>query len=71
MYKTEWRIDTEGYTATMVCYHFGKHPYFPSRSMVENEVYEIEMIWNSKLVNTPKIFWKCLFHKRVVTFIDK
>lgn len=63
MYKTRWYIKTEKETTELYCYHFGKRPYFPPHFLEEDEFYEIEMIYNSKLINTFKIFVKCLFHK--------
>jgi len=67
MYKTEWALKSElGYTAKIICYHFRKHPRFAPYLLTENESYEIEMVWNSKLINTPVIFLKCLFHKNTV-----
>lgn len=63
MYKTTWTIkidDTE--TVEFTYYHFGKTPRFPSWYMEENHWYEIEMLWNFKLIFSIKTFCKCLFH---------
>lgn len=64
MYKTTWLIiDEVNDTKTeFTYYHFGKEPRFPSWYMEENHVYNIEMIWNFKLLVTPALFFKCLFH---------
>lgn len=69
MYKTHWEIKNEQYIIFLDCYHFGKTPRFPSNFLKENKAYEIEMIWNLKLINTPEIFWKCLLRKNVATVI--
>ena len=66
MYKTEWYIKTEEGTIGLVCYHFGKRPYFFYHFLEDEKVYEIEMLWNLKLINTFGIFLKCLFHKYIV-----
>ena len=63
MYKTIWAIITNNEEKTeLTWYHFGKTPKFPVWYMEENKIYTIEMIWNLKLITTPKIFFKCLFH---------
>ena len=56
MYKTVWMIKslTKNTTTELTWYHFGKEPKFPSWYMEEGEAYEIEMIWNFKLIHTPK-----------------
>ena len=62
MYKTVWQINYENFKTELTYYHFGKEPKFPSWYMQEeNTTYEIEMVWNLKLVYTPKMFFKCLF----------
>ena len=62
MYKTIWCISKDSTTPIKFTqYHFGKTPYFPSWYMEEGHVYEIEIIFNMKLINTFKIFKKCLF----------
>ncbi len=62
MYKTIWTIkDVIDNTETeLTYYHFGKNPKFPSWYMEENHVYEIEMLWNFKLIHTPTLFFRCL-----------
>lgn len=60
MYKTIWAIKTENMKIELTYYHFGRNPQFPSSYMVEGQWYEIEMLWNLKLVHTFKIFYKCL-----------
>ncbi len=64
MYKTIWLITNimEDTSTELTLYHFGKEPKFPTWYMEENKVYEIEMLWNFKLLLTPKIFFKCLTH---------
>ena len=64
MYKTVWMIKslTKNITTELTWYHFGKDPKFPSWYMEEGETYEIEMIWNLKLLHTPKMFFRCLTH---------
>ena len=62
MYKTIWLIFEENETTKQfTLYHFGKTPHFPTWYTKEGHVYEIEMIFNLKLVNTFEIFIKCLF----------
>ena len=63
MYKTIWAIHNGVFKTEFTQYHFGKTPKFPTWYMEENTVYEIEMLWNLKLVNTLKMFFKCLFHE--------
>lgn len=67
MYKTIWTvINLETNIKTIVTYyHFGKEPKFPSSYMEKDTIYEIEMGFNNKLLNTPKIFFKCLTKKVV------
>lgn len=64
MYKTVWMIKslTENITTELTWYHLGKEPKFPSWYMEESKAYEIEMIWNFKLIYTPKLFFRCLTH---------
>lgn len=64
MYKTIWSIidETDGTKTDFTYYHFGKEPRFPSWYMEENHVYSIEMSWHFKLLTTPALFFKCLFH---------
>lgn len=66
MYKTVWSIFDGNNKTKLTWYHFKKEPRFPSWYMQEDFSYEIEMIWNLKLVFTPKIFLKCLFHKYII-----
>ena len=65
MYKTIWSIfdETTGIKSVFTYYHFGKKPLLPSWYCEENHIYEIEMLWNLKLVVTPEAFSKCLFHQ--------
>lgn len=63
MYKTIWYIDDEDYRIELTWYHFGKKPKFPTCYMLKGIIYEIEMLWNLKLIFTLKTFFKCLFHK--------
>ena len=62
MYKTIWEIkDIVNNTKTeLTYYHFNKIPKFPAWYMKENHVYEIEMLWNFKLIRTPILFFRCL-----------
>lgn len=64
MYKTVWMIKDliENTTTELTFYHFGKEPKFPTWYMEVHKTYEIEMIWNVKLLYTPKLFLKCLTH---------
>ena len=64
MYKTIWMIKslTENITTELTWYHFGKDPKFPTWYMEESKTYEIKMIWNIKLLHTPKLFFRCLTH---------
>ena len=67
MYKTTWAIKIDDVeTVELVYYHFGKTPKFPSWYMEENHWYEIEMIWNFKLITSVKTFCKCLFHDYII-----
>ena len=63
MYKTVWHINYGDFKTEFTYYHFGKKPKFPSWYMQEEATYEIEMIWNLKLVRTPKMFFNCLLRK--------
>ena len=62
MYKTVWNIkDNIDNTKTkLTYYHLGYIPKFPAWYMKGNRIYEIEMIWNFKLICTPAIFFRCL-----------
>ena len=68
MYKTVWNIcDKEnGQITEFTYYHFGKEPKFANWYMEEGKIYEIEMIWNLRLVDTFKNFAKCLFKSWIV-----
>ena len=67
MYKTIWLINDNKSKVKLTYYHFGRKPKFPSWYIQAEVVYcEIEMIWNVKLVCTPKIFFNCLFHKYTI-----
>lgn len=68
MYKTIWMIkDIENNTATeLTLYHFGKAPKFPTWYMESGKTYEIEMLWNLKLVHTPQLFFECLTHTYII-----
>lgn len=63
MYKTVWLINDGEFKTELTYYHFSKDPKFPSWYMGEGTAYEIEMAWNLKLMHTPTIFFKCLFHE--------
>ena len=65
MYKTIWSIydETENAQSEFTYYHFGKTPKLPNWYCEEGHVYIIEMLWNLQLVNTIKMFCKCLFHE--------
>jgi hypothetical protein len=64
MFKTIWLITdkNDNSQTKLTYYHFGKEPKFPSWYMMEGSVYEIEMLWNFKLVSCFNAFVKCLFH---------
>lgn len=66
MYKTIWTINEGENKTELTYYHFGKEPKFPTWYMEEGRVYEIEMDWNLKLMHTPRLFFKCLFHDYVI-----
>lgn len=66
MYKTVWLINDGEFRTEFTYYHFGKEPKFPSWYMQEGIAYEIEMVWNLKLVRTLKIFMKCLFSEHTI-----
>ena len=67
MYKTIWAIKIDGNeTVKLTYYHFGRTPRFPSWYMEENHWYEIEMIWNFKLIVSIKTFCRCLFHNYII-----
>ena len=68
MTKTTWIITDldENIKTELTYYHFGKEPKFPSWYMEEGHAYQIEMIWNFKLLRTPKLFFKCLTHFYII-----
>lgn len=66
MYKTIWHINDGEFETELTWYHFGKEPKFPTWYMEDGIIYEIEMIWNLKLVFTLITFFKCLFHKYII-----
>ena len=66
MYKTIWLINDGKFKTEFTYYHFSKEPKFPSWYMQKDIAYEIEMVWNLKLVRTPKMFFKCLFHEYII-----
>ena len=67
MYKTIWAIKIDNqYNVKFTYYHFGKTPQFPNWYMEENHWYEIELLWNVKLISTLKIFLKCLFKHYII-----
>ena len=68
MTKTVWKIidETDNIKTELTYYHFGKEPKFPAWYMEENHIYTIEMIWNLKLIKTPTLFLKCLFHQYII-----
>lgn len=66
MYTTVWLINDGEFKIEFTYYHFGKEPKFPTWYMEEGKVYEIEMIWNWKLVPCLQMFVKCLFHEYVI-----
>jgi hypothetical protein len=66
MYKTVWNIYYNGEKTELTWYHFGSAPKFPTWYMEANTVYEIEMIWNLKLVFNFNTFMKCLTHTYII-----
>lgn len=67
MTKTTWTIIDETNTKTeLVYYHFGKEPKFPTWYMEEGHNYNIEMVWNFKLVISLSTFYKCLVHRYII-----
>ena len=66
MYKTIWIIHYNNDTVELTLYHFGADPKFPTWYMEANTVYEIEMIWNSKLIFNFNTFIKCLTHTYII-----
>lgn len=68
MTKTVWIIidETTNTKTELTYYHFGKEPQFPAWYMEVDHVYTIEMIWNLKLLKTPKLFFKCLTHFYII-----
>lgn len=68
MYKTIWSIvdTTEHCTTILTFYHFGKNPRFPAWYFEEDHTYEIEMLWNFKLLRSFDIIFKCLTHFYIV-----
>ena len=64
MTKTTWIITdlNENIKTELTYYHFGKEPKFPGWYMEKGKAYEIEIIWHSELLRTPKLFFKCLTH---------
>ena len=70
MFKTVWLITdkNDNSQTKLTYYHFGEEPKFPSWYMTEGDVYEIEMLWNFKLVSCFNAFVKCLFHSWELKF---
>lgn len=70
MYKTIWRIEDKtdkGTTTTQFTYyHFGKTPKFPTWYMEENHTYNIEMLFNFKLIRKVNTFIQCLTHSYII-----
>ncbi len=66
MYKTIWSIKTDNDKIELTFYHFNKIPKFPTWYMEENKTYEIEMLWNFKLINCLKMFFRCLTHFYII-----
>ena len=68
MWKTIWIItdETENVSTELTYYHFKAEPKFPSWYMEANHSYNIEMIWNIKLIRTFNIFFKCLTHFYII-----
>ena len=67
MTKTIWLVidESTNIKRELTYYHFGKKPQFPCDYLKANHVYTIEMIWNFKLVKTPKMFFMCLTHSYI------
>ena len=67
MYKTIWsvRIDNQ-YDGKFTYYHFNKAPQVSNWYMEQNHCYEIELLWNFKLIFNPKTFFKCLFKHYII-----
>ena len=68
MTQTIWGINnhTEGITAELVYYHFGKEPKFPAWYMEKDRVYTIEVIRQYKLSKTFGCFFKCLTRAYII-----
>ena len=68
MTKTVWMItdQTTNTETELTYYHFGKDPQFPAWYMEADHNYIIEMLWNFKLLKTPKLFFKCLTHQYII-----
>ena len=66
MYKTVWSINDGEFKTELTYYHFGKEPKFPTWYMEEGSTYEIEVVWTLKLICTPKMLFKCLFHEYII-----
>lgn len=68
MTKTTWLIidKTDNTEAEFAYYHFGKEPKFPTWYMEEGHNYNIEMLWNYKLVTSLNTFYKCLVHHYII-----
>lgn len=67
MYKTVWNVFYGDSLTKLTLYHFKKEPRFPSWYMQEGFYYEIDVLWNVKLIFTLKTFFKCLFHKCIIS----
>ena len=63
MYKTIWFINYGESKTEFTYYHFGKEPKFPSWYMEEGTTYEIKMVRNLRVRDTPKMFLQCLFRE--------
>lgn len=68
MYKTIWKIEdkTNACITQLTYYHLGKTPKFPTWYMEENHVYEIEIMFNIKLIKKISIFIQCLTHCSII-----
>ena len=67
MYKTSWLYETKDAKITIFYYHFGKNPQFPHWYLPESDCdYTIELIASYKLIVSPTIFLKCLFHHCII-----
>ena len=72
MFSTTWLVkdETNKLEMRVKYYHFKREPQFPPHFLEESNSYQIEMLWNNKLILKPLIFCKCLFHDCIIDDVE-